>query len=837
MPASTVTFNGFTTSVPGAYARINPNGLTGSVAGQKSVVYIGEAVGGIPVSVLTEGRPTVYAATNQNQVRGFFRSGLLRTAGLFGFTPGGGRAPQRELLCKVNPATKSTGELVNLDGPVCTLASVDYGAFTSQTSVSIAPGTALGYKVTAAQGETVQAGDDIGGTGALALRYSTTGDFDTVRGEVSATGLDITYTKDIAEDEVTATHTSGDSAVVRSANAYDTVQQVTVYGLFAGSPVSETVTLNGTADVTTTQTYASITAVRVNGGTRGIITVEDEQGSPNVAFTIAATITANQTLGPIEVVSSSALDVTQRIVVTGTAASGAPVSRTLALNGTTVVPDTAVFAKVLTAQLSGATVGNVTVRGLSTGPTAFVISAGNLTAGINIEGGAYIPVVAAFEGPITLTLSGAGPSSANVVVRGVSSAGIQAAEAINITATPAATVTGWASVSQIEIGLVDAAQTIFIEGTVRSFAPTAVLADVVSVVSSLNGFGAEALVAGAPEFTVARLDYADNSIKSASNVEYLADLDAIITYLNTTTLVSAARVTGASGPPSITPSPVFLVGGSEGVTSLVDWAAAFDAMRRYRNVYIVPLSTDPAVHALLNTHLQFMDGEGNHPQSGFVSLSTALSKASIKSAINAINNRNIAAIAQGMVGFNPDDGIVTTYGPEVLAAIAGAQNAGLGVGIPLTRKNINAVSFAQSTTWSPDTDANEMIAAGLMIAEVSDQTGPRWVRSVTTYRSAPNPVFTEVSANDSANESIRRTQTVCDTLIGEPAFDGFAASLEAVVVGELERQVNDGVIRAYQSVSVTDGGDTFVVGYQLQALEGVNFILITANLRRFAAAA
>jgi hypothetical protein len=173
----------------------------------------------------------------------------------------------------------------------------------------------------------------------------------------------------------------------------------------------------------------------------------------------------------------------------------------------------------------------------------------------------------------------------------------------------------------------------------------------------------------------------------------------------------------------------------------------------------------------------------------------------------------------------------------VLAAIAGAQNAGLGVGVPLTRKNINAVSFAQSTTWSPDTDANEMIAAGLMIAEISDQTGPRWVRSVTTYRSAPNPVFTEVSANDSANESIRRTQVVCDSLIGEPAFDGFAASLEAVVVAELARQVEDGVIRAWQSVSITDAGDTFVVGYQLQALEGVNFITITANLRRFAAAA
>lgn len=835
MPASTLTFNGYTTSVPGAYARINPNGLTGTVAGQKSVVYIGEAEGGIPVTVLTGGSPTVYAATNQNQVRGYFRSGLLRTAGLFGFSPGGDRAPQRELFCKVNPATQSTGELVNLDGPVCALTSVNYGAFTSQVSVSVEPGTTIGYKVTVAEGSTTEAKDNIGGLGALALRYSTTGDFDTVRAAVDAGGLAVTYTKVIASDEAADTHNAGDSAVVRSANAYDTVQQATVYGLLAGVPVSETVTLNGTADVTTTQTYTSITAVRLSGATRGAITVEDEQGTANVAFVIAATITADQTLGAVEVVSSSALDVTQRIVVRGTAASGVPVSQTLSLNGTVVSGGSVVFAKVLTAQLSGATVGNVTVRGASVGPTAFVIAAGNLTAGINIEGGAYIPNVAAFEGPVTLLLSAAGP--ATMVIRGVSDAGVQAAEAIAVSSTPATTTTAWTTISQIEIGLMATANNVTISGDVRTFAPTAVLSTVASTMASLPGFASTALAANAPEFAVSRLDYADASIKSASNVEFLADLDAIIAYLNTTTLVSAVRSDGATGPPSITPSPVFLVGGSEGVTTITQWSAAFDALRRYRNIYIVPLSTDPAVHALFAAHLAFMSGFGNYPQSGFAPISIALSKSALKTAINAINSRNVAAVVQGMVGFSPDTGAATTYGPEILAAIAGAQNAGLGVGVPLTRKGINAVSFTQSTTWSPDTDAEEMIQAGAMIAEVSDQTGPRWVRSVTTWRNDSNPVFNEVSANDSANESIRRTQAVCDTLIGSPAFAGFSASLLAVVIAELERQVTDGVIRAWRAASVQDLGDTFDVGYELQALEGVNFIAITANLRRFPAAA
>lgn len=836
MPASTISIGGRRTAIPGAYALINPAGLQGGTAGIKSVVLIGEAEGGIPVTVQTDGLPTLYAATNQNQVRGFFRSGLLRDSALASFNPGAGVIPQRVVMAKVNPATQSSATLANPNGNVLTVTSRDYGAFTATETINIAPGTSQGYLASVTLNSTVEAQDNLGGSNAFTARYSTSGDFDTVRGEVDATGLTYTYTKSIAEDEVTATHDAGDRAVVRSANAYDTVQHVTVFGILAGVAVSGTVTLNGTSSVLTTQTFTSITAVRVNGATRGIITIEDENGIPNVAFTIPATITADQTLGAIEVVSSSALDLGQRIVVTGVSSAGTAVSQTLTLNGTTVAPGAVSFAKVLTARLSGACAGNVTVRGISGGPVAFVIAAGNLTAGINIAAGAYIPNIAAFEGPITLDLIGSGPSNVDVVVRGISTAGVQVAEVFNATATAAPTLTGWSTVTQIEIGLMDAAQTLLIAGNVRSFAPTVTVGDMADAMNGTPGFVVVPLVSGAPTFAIGRLDYADASLKGATDVGYIADLDAIITWINTTTLMSAVRLAGATGAPSLTPAPVALIGGSEGTTTVTDWLAAFNALVGLRDIYIVPLTTNPAIHAQLKAHLAFMEGAGNHEQSGFVPLATSLSKTNLISAIKLINSRNIAAVAQGVRRFSPDNGDPTDYGPEVFAAMCAALNAALGVGVPLTRKAVEVIAFIGSTTWSPVNDADEMILAGLMFGSTVVDGIPRIVRSVTTWRNDSNPVFTEVSPNDSANESVRRVRRACDTLIGSPAFSGFSASLKGVVQSELDAQVADGVIRAYQSIVISDLGDTFDVGYELQAIEGVNFIKITANLRRFAAA-
>ncbi|MEN9815335.1 MAG: hypothetical protein RLZZ412_1317, partial [Verrucomicrobiota bacterium] len=99
--------------------------------------------------------------------------------------------------------------------------------------------------------------------------------------------------------------------------------------------------------------------------------------------------------------------------------------------------------------------------------------------------------------------------------------------------------------------------------------------------------------------------------------------------------------------------------------------------------------------------------------------------------------------------------------------------------------------------------------------------------------------FTEMSANESANESTKRCRRNVETQIGQKGFTGRAAVIQGLVQAELAKQVDEGIIKAFlpQSVVVVDAGDTFEVSYEIAPIEPVNFITITAHLRRIAASA
>jgi hypothetical protein len=50
---------------------------------------------------------------------------------------------------------------------------------------------------------------------------------------------------------------------------------------------------------------------------------------------------------------------------------------------------------------------------------------------------------------------------------------------------------------------------------------------------------------------------------------------------------------------------------------------------------------------------------------------------------------------------------------------------------------------------------------------------------------------------------------------------------------QLNRQVQDGTIKAFRDVVVQDQGDTLVVGYTVAAIEPLNFIRLDVTVARF----
>lgn len=840
MPASSLQIAGRRTYQPGAYGRVDGSGLAGRGPAGKTLVLVGEGVGGVPVSVLTDGIPTVTEVATVRLLKEQIRSGLLRDAGIAAFdvskdpvvgTPGSIK------LVKVNPDTQSTLTLTNVAGDALDLTSVDYGAHTNRIAVTVAPGTNQGQAVSIVLDDESEGGDDIGGDVAFTARYETGGDFDTATLSIDSTDAHIAFTMQLAADVVLAAFDAGEAATVFSSSTGDTVQSVTVYGTNASNvPISEVIALNGTTHVDGTTLFSKITGMRVNGATLGAISLRSADSGVTDVLTITATLTAAHTSGSaIQIVSSNSADVGQVVVVSGYSVGGVAISEALTLNGTTTVTGTKAFGKVTAAQFSEAAAGIVVIRTAGDGNISFTCAAGTLTKGIGLQAGIYIPNKAAFSGALQIKHTDTPSGTVFVVVRGRSTAGVVTAERLVITDSYATTTTLWASIDQIEIAAAEASNTIDVTGNAMSWPLTTSLKVMCDGIDAVNGFESSALLSGAGDFLLSQLDYAEASIRSANDVDFYADLDALLEWINgTSQIITAERSTGASGPPSTNASPLYLGGAADGTSTNADWQAAFDALKRERDIIVVVLSTSAAIHAMWRSHAAYMEGAGNNPRNGYVPLATSLTKAQIKAAITTINDRNTCAIAQSVDRYN-EAGVRTTYGPEVLAALAGATQAATTVGEPSTRKLINAISLGQHTSWLPDDDSDEMIKAGLMFGVLNDEVGLRWMRSVTTYRTDDNPAFTEMSANESANTSVTRVVRQVDLQIGSKAYAGRSGVIKELVEAELSAQVRDGVIKDWRGVAVLDQGDVYPVEYELAPIEPLNFIPVTAFLTRIAA--
>lgn len=816
MPSSTK-FLGQRTYIPGVRVKQDPTGVVTGRAVDRRLVLVGEGVGGAPVSYQTNSQGTILRFSSATTARETFISGDLRDAIIAAFDASADPlvgSPSEVLVAKVNPATRSTLILKNGGTDAIQLYSRDFGSHTSRVSAAIA-GVSGGRQVTVSfdgDSEAVTIPTQ------TALTVTGSGNYDTVSGLIDASGLDITFEHAIATDDPANAHTAGAFVNVVSADAYDTVQTVTVYGTNADDdPISESLALNGVTEVNGATAFKTITAARVNGATRGAITVSDN-ADDDALYVIAATLTANHTAGAAEVVSSSTAD---RGSVTILGYKGAVQTQvTLSLNGTTAVSG-GDFDKIVAAQLSAAQVGTITVRASGGGAIAFTIAPGAVDAGLRIGKGAFIPRVAPISGALTLAHDAAPVGASFAVVRGVTTAGAVAAEVVDVTEVDAVTTTLWSSIEQVEIGQAEAA--VNISGRARLYTPATALT---AVASGINGAGLVATLDGASQgLTVADLDYLvlDPTPFSATRGVY----DLVDWANNVSTLVTATRL-GGLFPSNI--SATFLAGGADGEADGEDWQAAFDELRRLRGIVVVVLSEDPAVHAQWRSHSLYMAGAGGDIREGFVPIPGTSPLATVQSLVQAINDRNTAVVCQEVQRFAPD-GTPTWYGAKVLAAVAGAMFVGARVALPLTRKVPNVVDVRQP--WSMANDRSAIIKAGAMAVEVVDNVGLRWLRSVTSWVRDDNPIWSETSANGAANSTQRAVQAQLDTLVGLPNTD-VAAVLEPMTASVLDEKVRLGELAAWTGpISVVLIGDTFNVSMAIAPTEPTNFINVTLQLQRY----
>lgn len=315
------------------------------------------------------------------------------------------------------------------------------------------------------------------------------------------------------------------------------------------------------------------------------------------------------------------------------------------------------------------------------------------------------------------------------------------------------------------------------------------------------------------------------SILGAS-VSFTSDRQSIVSWFNGSAFVEAETTTNEA----VTTNAIAqrLNGGSRDNTlSGDDWQAAFDSIKRRDINIVVPFSplllqaqaaAQHAVDAAQDAGYERNVWVGTSPNQTINQAYTGWSK--------ELNDRNVAVTPQSIVVGG--ETLDPRYTACLLAGIQGATS----ISEPMTRKRPTSVVTGTVENFDREEDASLAIRRGLVIFADPSSTGIRVERSVTTWLKDDNPIYSEVSANESANQSIRLLREALQSQIGTKIVEGKRQAVQQAAEKALVIQKQNGIIRDFRDLTVVLDGDVANVVYSLATVEPLNFITVTANIVR-----
>jgi hypothetical protein len=461
--------------------------------------------------------------------------------------------------------------------------------------------------------------------------------------------------------------------------------------------------------------------------------------------------------------------------------------------------------------------------------------------------GAFVPSEGTWlwDGIVTATPSIAPtPEDGSLLITGVLKTGVASTETITLPAgltAPVAGIKEWSAITVLNYTPSSAAETCTVAGDAlvigTTAGNTAQFPTLVEVADYLNQFSAQGWVVTKdyPALASIPLNRVDQVLAGdmvAAAVAVSADVWWLANLLETSsTLVSATQLnTGISQTPAL--AATAMAGGTYSAASSSDVATALQACRTVDIQTFVLLHEDQPSQEALRSHCTYMAGQGAGECDGWVATATTETFTSIKTRAKALNTRHLSLVSQDVTAFSPT-GASTSYAPKWLAVMLGGMQCSTAVGTPLTRKRPLVNAVATHSSWDADIDAEEALENGLVIL-TTDRLGLRVERSVTTYLTDDNPVFSEKSSNESLNTCIRDLRRNLDTIIGDPAVDSTRNRVKALAKARLLWQVENNVIKAFDtdSLAVDDYGDYYRVRFRVAPVEPTNWIVVEATASR-----
>ena len=360
--------------------------------------------------------------------------------------------------------------------------------------------------------------------------------------------------------------------------------------------------------------------------------------------------------------------------------------------------------------------------------------------------------------------------------------------------------------------------------------------ELIDDINSRDGFTAEYLIPNTIEPT--SLDSIASTTIISTAVQLRGDNALLVAGLNdlsggvmgTFTQLTGQSLSGVIGA-SATPTTYRLAGGSEGsAVALSDYQTALASLVN-KDVHVITVqSDDDDVHQAVINHIAEARTAGRE-RNAWLGEELNLPLATLKTKARKLNNNNIALVGQGIKVKLP--WASENLDPHWLAFMLGASQCALGVGVPLTRKSLNARVFDTMQVWDREKDVNLAISQGLVVlAQGGIANDLRIERSITTWLKDNNPFYSEVSAMDSINTCIRDLRLFLEAEIGSTISASTAGRVEDRVRRRLNLQVANAVIAGFANIQVSIVGDIAQVSFDLAPVEPLNFITVVATIGR-----
>ena len=372
------------------------------------------------------------------------------------------------------------------------------------------------------------------------------------------------------------------------------------------------------------------------------------------------------------------------------------------------------------------------------------------------------------------------------------------------------------------------------------FATHKTVADVVARINSTSNWAGSVLDGNGSQAAAGVLDWISAVDAKSATVSVSSHLQAVIDWLNSAAskYVVATRQGTNVGLPSTSAGAVFLAGGVDGATPTVsDWQKAFDALQLEDVQWVVPLSTNPAVHSMADAHCGYMSGVGGKERRTLVGTALATTDADAITAAKGLNSDRAGLVHLGFYAYDADGNYVL-YAPPILAAMIAAGFTGMNPGNAMTNKSLKIRGLERRLRNPTDTDP--LLLGGVIPVEET-ATGFRVVQSISTWLTNANYNRRELSCGVATDYTMRAVREALADMIGRkgnPVTMALAKSkvetvLAALAVAEPSGPAvlaGDDANPAFKNIEVSILGDRLSVEFQCSPVIPVNYVTLTVHV-------